>query len=228
MTLVFRYWEAIKKFEKAAEYTPHDAKLYEMKAQVNLWVYDYEFGYVLWVMYYEFICVIYNQGWVKRHDMYTWYIFSEFCLNIVKKKILNINTKYRWKHQSILSFLFTLHNSNLLLCLHLLTSSDLFFIKLQSLTEIWWNFSVNFFGNSPFNYWCYMLILQTPNIFWKFGTLHVLFMFKILCLVTPPPSPPHPHFKIISPLLGFSPPPNFLKSYIPHLTSKSAIPSFSN
>ena len=35
MTLVFRYWEAIKKFEKAAEYTPHDAKLYEMKAQVN-------------------------------------------------------------------------------------------------------------------------------------------------------------------------------------------------
>ena len=134
-----------------------------------LWVWVCIMSYVLWV----YICVIYNQGWVKRHDMYTWYVFSEFCLNIVKKKILNINTKYRWKHQSILSFLFTLHNSNLLLCLHLLTSSDLFFIKLQSLTEIWWNFSVNFFGNSPFNYWCYMLILQTSNIFWKFGTLQV-------------------------------------------------------
>ena len=76
MTLVFRYWEAIKKFEKAAEYTPHDAKLYEMKAQVNcLWVYDYEFGYVLWVMYYEFIYVLYiiRVEWkdmICIHDMY--------------------------------------------------------------------------------------------------------------------------------------------------------------
>ena len=105
-----------------------------------LWVWVCIMSYVLWV----YICVIYNQGWVKRHDMYTWYVFSEFCLNIVKKKILNINTKYRWKHQSILSFLFTLHNSNLLLCLHLLTSSDLFFIKLQSLAEIWWKMVLTF------------------------------------------------------------------------------------
>ena len=59
-------------------------------------------------------------------------IFSEFFLNINKKKILKLNTKYSYKHQSILSFNFALHNNNLFSCLHLLTSSDLLFNKFQS------------------------------------------------------------------------------------------------
>ena len=147
-----------------------------------LWVWVCIMSYVLWV----YICVIYNQGWVKRHDMYTWYVFSEFCLNIVKKKILNINTKYRWKHQSIVSFLFTLHNSNLLLCLHLLTSSDLFFNKLQLLTEIWWNLVLTFLAilHLTIGVICWFFKLQ---IYFESLVHFTYFLCLKSCVWSPPP-----------------------------------------
>ena len=55
---------------------------------------------------------------MKRRDMYAtqssmllhlsqfYRIYCNFCLNINKKKILNINTKYSYQHQLILPFLF--------------------------------------------------------------------------------------------------------------------------
>ena len=42
------------------------------------------------------------------------------------------------------------------------------------------NVTVNIFHNSPFQNGCYALILQIPNVFWKFATLHILFISKIL------------------------------------------------
>ena len=89
------------------------------------------------------ICMLLRVSCYCIHQAYFIYIFSEFCLNINKQKILNTNTKYSYKHQSILPFLFTLHNNNLFWCLHLLKSSDLLFNKLQSPRDLMTkNFSV--------------------------------------------------------------------------------------
>ena len=62
-----------------------------------------------------------------RSDIHIFWILLEY-----KQKMLNVNTKYSYRHESILSFLFTLYNNNLFWCMHLLTSSDLLFNKFKS------------------------------------------------------------------------------------------------
>ena len=102
--------------------------------------------------------------------------FLNFCLFMNTKKILNVNTKCNYNYQSILLILFTLHNSKLFWCLHLLKSSGLLCNKLlPSRNLMIKSFSLN----------CgyYTSIPQTPNIFAKFGTLHIPFVSNISCVV---------------------------------------------
>ena len=78
------------------------------------------------------ICMLLRISCCHIHQAQFIYIFSGFCLKINNRKILNINTKYRYKHQYILA----LHNKNLCWCLHLLRDRDLLFNKLQSSRDL--------------------------------------------------------------------------------------------
>ena len=90
------------------------------------------------------------QGWVKRRNMYATQSFTLlhasgiirihifWVLSKYKQKE-NIKYKYKiysYKHQSILSFLLTLYDSNLFWCLHLRTRTDHLFNKLQSSRDL--------------------------------------------------------------------------------------------
>ena len=122
---------------------------YFFAAVEALWAYIYIYIYIC-------ICICINHCWIKRRDIcyselhnvafirHNSYTFSQY-LSKSKQKIfiLNINPKYSHKHQFVLSFLFTLHNSNLFWCLHLLTSSNLLLSNFLPLRDLMFkNFSI--------------------------------------------------------------------------------------